>query len=101
MPIRKTGRLTMLPLRQERLNRRWLSIKLSIAAPLMDASGSAQIPKEEGGPLSLKLDVQEVHSQVRSELTPLLGFFGQSIPEGAFTFEFDWQGSGMPAMILR
>jgi hypothetical protein len=75
--------------------------KLSIAAPLMDASGSAQIPKEEGGPLSLKLDVQEVHSQVRSELTPLLGFFGQSIPEGAFTFEFDWQGSGMPAMILR
>jgi hypothetical protein len=72
-----------------------------ITAPLMDATGSAQLPRTEGGPILMKLDVQEVDSQVRNELTPLLGFFGQSIPEGSFTFEFDWQGSGMPELIFR
>lgn len=73
----------------------------AIHAPLMDATGSAEIPREKGSPVSLLLDVHELNSDVRNELSPLLAFFGQQIPEGSFTFDFDWSGIGIPTIVLR
>ncbi len=72
-----------------------------LSAPLMDATGKAQLPKDGEGPLALSMDIQELNSDVRAELSPIAQFMGQEIPEGNFSFDFDWSGAGIPAFTLR
>lgn len=73
----------------------------ALAAPLMDAKGTASIPRKDGKDISLDLDVRQLNSQVRDELNPLLGMLGQTIPSGSFGLTFDWQGVGIPEMVFR
>jgi len=73
----------------------------ALSAPLMDATGKAELPRDGEGPLALSMDIQELNSDVRAELAPIAQFMGQQIPEGSFSFEFDWSGVGMPAFTLR
>ena len=73
----------------------------SLAAPLMEAKGTASIPRKNAKEIALELDVDTLNSQVRDELNPLLGMLGQSIPSGSFGLSFDWRGTGIPQMVFR
>lgn len=73
----------------------------SLAAPLMEAKGTASIPRKDAKEIALELDVDTLNSQVRDELNPLLGMLGQSIPSGSFGLSFDWRGTGIPQMVFR
>jgi hypothetical protein len=70
----------------------------TLDAPLMAASGKASFPRGEGTETAISLEVADLHSQVRSELAPLAQYMGQTIPEGAFSFDFSWQGTGIPQL---
>lgn len=73
----------------------------ALSAPLMDATGSAKLPRKEDGPLAVNVDIAELNSQVRAELAPIAMFMGQQIPEGAFNLNLDWTEGGMPSFTLR
>jgi|GEM_PF-1288232 len=73
----------------------------TIDAPLLEASGHASIPRKGATDISMELSFARLHDQVRTEMYPLIGMFGHTIPPGAFTFEFSWQGTGFPQMLFR
>lgn len=75
--------------------------RFSIDAPLLVASGTATLPKNEGEDIAVNLHISSLNSQVREELNPIVGMLGQRIPESEFTFEFSWQGQGLPLVVFH
>ena len=73
----------------------------TLDAPLMEASGKASLPRGEGTDMAISLEVADLNSQVRAELAPLAQYMGQTIPEGAFSFDFSWQGTGIPQLLFQ
>jgi hypothetical protein len=73
----------------------------TLDAPLMEASGKASFPRGTGTDTAISLEVVDLNNQVRSELAPLAQYMGQTIPEGAFSFDFSWQGTGMPQLSFQ
>lgn len=73
----------------------------ALSAPLMDAKGSAKLPRGDDGPLALDMDISKLNAQVRGELAPIAMFMGQQIPDGDFNLNLDWPGMGMPSFTLR
>jgi len=69
---------------------------LALTAPLMEAAGSVSLPRGNSQAVSMKLNVEKLHSQVRTELAPIALFMGQEIPSEAFEFDFAWDGIGFP-----
>jgi len=69
---------------------------LALTAPLMEAAGSVSLPRGNSQAVSMKLNVEKLHSQVRTELAPIALFMGQEIPSEAFEFDFAWDGNGIP-----
>lgn len=72
----------------------------ALVAPLMDAKGTASIPRKNAKDVALQLEVEQLNSQVRDELNPLLGMIGQTIPADSFDLTFAWQGMGIPHMVF-
>ncbi|MGI6439034.1 MAG: hypothetical protein ACOX0W_01980 [Sphaerochaetaceae bacterium] len=82
-----------------------LTIEGSKSSPLVDIShfsidskilkgiGSSQLKDKD---ITLHLEVEKVDPLIREELSLFLFFMGHSIPQEPFTFEFNWNGEGMP-----
>lgn len=71
---------------------------LALHAPLMEASGTASLPRKGFQAVSMQLDVATLHNQVRTELAPIAQFMGQTIPSGAFGLSFIWDGLTLPEL---
>ena len=74
---------------------------LIFASPLMEASGTLSLPRGNSQAVSMKLNVDKLHSQVRTELAPIALFMGQEIPAEAFEFDFAWDGNGFPLITFN
>lgn len=74
---------------------------LIFTAPLMEANGTLRVPRGNSQAVSMKLNVDKLHSQVRTELAPIALFMGQEIPSEAFEFDFAWDGNGFPLITFN
>jgi len=65
----------------------------SIDNDILKGVGSSQLKDKD---ITLHLEVEKVDPLIREELSLFLFFMGHKIPQEPFTFEFNWNGEGMP-----